>query len=181
VDTFEAKFYDKSVIVHAWRTIVLHCTASSEVERGAWSVAKWFANPWDPKKKQWIKASAHIICDNRTTIHCVPEYRHAYHARGYNYHSLGIEIVGSASQSRDQWLDQYSLDAMLKAAREVARLAGFYRMPIDRFLTDDEVRGYVAGLTTHRAVSRALQIPGGHVDPGPNFPEDKFLEMVAES
>lgn len=176
--TIEAKFYNKIATAYTWRSIVLHCTESSEREGGARGVARWFANPWNPRRKRWVKGSAHIVCDNKEIVHCVPEHRYAYHCRGYNYASLGIEIIGRAAQTREQWLDEYSRPALFLAAQEVARLAHSYQISSIRFLTDEEIQSNVGGLTTHRDVSRALMVPGGHTDPGPNFPRDEFLEML---
>lgn len=176
--TIEAKFFNRIAVAGKWRSIVIHCTESSEREGGARGVARWFSNPWNPRRRRWVKGSAHFVCDSKEVICCVPEHRYAYHCRGYNYSSLGIEIVGRAAQTREEWLDEYSRPALFLAAQEAGRLGHLYGVPVHRFLTDVEIRGKVAGLTTHRDVSRALKIPGGHTDPGPNFPRDEFLEML---
>jgi len=174
--TILAKFYDKTKTVKPEdiRRIVIHCTESTERANGAIGVARWFANPWDGRKKKWIQASAHIAIDDKNTVLCVPLEREAWHARGGNEGTIGIELVGSASQTREQWLDEYSDSVLHRAARVVAQLCIDYEIPL---IMINEMNYFTTpkGITTHRVVTAANKIAGGHTDPGPNWPWDVFL------
>jgi hypothetical protein len=46
-------------------------------------------------------------------------------------------------------------------------------------LTVQQVRDGERGITTHRVVTEAMMTPGGHWDPGPDFPMDAFVGGVA--
>jgi N-acetyl-anhydromuramyl-L-alanine amidase AmpD len=179
VKMIPAKFYNRLVEVYSWIWIVVHCTQSREVNGGAQGNARWFANPWDPKKQQWRVASAHTICDNKELVQCVPYNRIAYHAKGLNVHSLGIELVGDYRQTREQWLDEYGLAMFAIAAPVIARWAKQYGIPLEDEITEGGILLGHGGVTTHAAVTRAYKVPGGHMDPGQNFPMDVLLTMAA--
>jgi N-acetyl-anhydromuramyl-L-alanine amidase AmpD len=172
--TIEAKFYNRIAKIISWKWIVIHCTQSKEISGGAAANAKWFARPWDPHRKVWAKTSAHFVVDNQEIVQCVPTTRIAYHARGLNARSLGIEFVGDYRQTRELWLDDYGIAMLALAAPLFASLAGQFSIPL-RLVGADEIRRGEGGITTHAAVTRAFSVPGGHTDPGPSFPMDVLL------
>jgi hypothetical protein len=130
--------------------IVMHSTESPERVGGARSVAKnWFALPSS-------KVSAHVVVDADEVVECVKPQNTAWHCANGNADGYGIEIVGRATQTADDWSDDYSLAAIRNAGawiRSVPALAG---IPA-RWLTDDQLkRRRERGLTTHLQVSRVL-------------------------
>jgi N-acetyl-anhydromuramyl-L-alanine amidase AmpD len=177
----EAKFYNRIVKVNSWKWVTIHCTQSQEVEKGARSVARWFEKPWDAKKQAWVKASAHLVFDSKEAIQCVPFDRIAYHARGINNRSLGLEFVGSYLQTREEWLDAFGRAMLAVAAPELAKLTKQYNIQLE----DEIVAGGLllnhGGITTHLAVTQAYKIVGGHVDPGKGFPMQALLSATRES
>jgi N-acetyl-anhydromuramyl-L-alanine amidase AmpD len=173
----EAKFYNRLVKVNAWQWIVIHCTESSERPNSARNVAQWFAKPWDGKRKVWVKASAHFVVDAKEVIQCVPEDRIAYHARGLNTRSLGIELVGTAAQTREQWLDDFGVGLFANAARLVQDLARKYSIPLDDEILAAGILRNNGGVTTHKEVTAAYKVPGGHLDPGKNFPMSALIHV----
>ena len=174
----EAKFYNRLVKVPTWKWITLHCTQSKEIEYGARSVARWFQNPWDPKKKVWVKASAHVVIDNKEVVQCVPFDRIAYHARGINTNSLGIEFVGGAGQTREQWLDTYGQLMFDLGAALVFTLGRQFGIQIENEIVAGGILLNNGGVTTHAEVTRAYKVPGGHLDPGVNFPMEHLLLLA---
>src|SRR5436853_507127 len=60
-----------------------------------------------------------------------------------------------------------------------------FRIPV-QFLDADALKDAientdVKGFTTHAEVTRAFKTPGGHTDPGPNFPIDEYLTLVRQA
>jgi len=176
----EAKFYNRLTIVQSWKWLTIHCTESPEEHERGKKVSRWFSNPWDNKKKQWRKVSAHFVVDDTAVIQCVPETRIAYHARGLNTRSLGIELVGKAAQSRADWLDPFGLKMLDLAATLVAVLSAKYKIQLDDETLASGILMGNGGVTTHKEVTRAYRVPGGHLDPGPNFPMGVLLGLARE-
>lgn len=175
----EAKFYNRRVVKSSWLWLVVHCTESPREDDGrAFKVARWFANPWDPRRKRWVKASAHYIVDDRNVVQCVPDNRIAWHARGANNRAIGVELVGKAAQSRDEWLDDFGIAMLELAAALVAGLVSKHGIP-PALVDPASMRSGLPGITTHANVTRAFKVRGGHIDPGPNFPMDILLDEVA--
>lgn len=164
------------------RAIVLHTTESPERQGAARGVAQnWFARPD-------AQASAHYVVDAAEVVACVPETLIAWHARGFNQHSIGLEIVGAAGQSAAGWGDEYSAATLDLAARLCADIARRWRIPIEardsagliaakRAWDAGQEARELGGITTHAAVSAAFR-KSDHGDPGPTFPMPWFLERV---
>jgi N-acetyl-anhydromuramyl-L-alanine amidase AmpD len=168
----EAKHWIRSVNRATPLLIVIHSAETSERVATAENIANWFRTmPENPK------ASAHYVVDADTVLQCVPELSVAYHARGgvTNLCAIGIELAGRASQTREQWLDEYGV-RMLRLCRTLLCDIS-YRLGIPLTVVDErELTAHKArGVTTHAAITRAWRVPGGHTDPGPNFPMDVLL------
>ena len=66
------------------------------------------------------KVSAHYCVDAGTVIQCVREKDIAWHARGGNTNSIGVELAGYARQTTRDWEDAYSSAVLARAASVVA-------------------------------------------------------------
>lgn len=149
--------------------IVIHDMEYPERPDGAEWCANFFAGRSAPE------ASAHYNVDNNSVVQSVHDEDIAWHAPP-NSHSIGIEHAGYAAQSREQWLDAYSLAELRISAELVAGLCRKHRIPV-RWLTPSDLRAGKRGITSHANVSRAFGMTNHH-DPGPNFPVSWFLTKV---
>ena len=131
--------------------------------------ARWFASPDS-------EVSAHYCVDASTTIQCVGEADIAWHARGGNSNSIGIELAGRAAQDAAGWGDAYSRAVVERAARLTADVCARHRIPVRRLRAADLVAG-LRGVTGHVDVSEAFH-RSDHWDPGPGFPWARFLRLA---
>lgn len=172
-----AKYFRKGRRV-APRCIVLHTTECKELVGNALVVARLF-------ERGEIEASAHVIHDAETTVHCVRFEDTAFHTRSnddvmINDWSIGVEHVGFANQTAAQWKDEFSTKLLRRSAGHTAWLCRRFGVPPVR-LNEDQVRQQLPGITGHGVVSRAFSVKGGHVDPGPHFPWMEYMRLVAEA
>jgi N-acetyl-anhydromuramyl-L-alanine amidase AmpD len=156
----------------AIRWVVIHTMEIAERDGAAEACARWFASPVS-------EVSAHYCVDAATTIQCVPEDDIAWHARGGNANSIGIELAGSAGQRALGWDDAYSRAVLDRAAGLAAELCERYGIPIRRLRVADLVAGR-RGLTGHADISAAFH-KSDHWDPGPDFPWTQFLRLTRGS
>ena len=131
--------------------------------------ARWFRTPVS-------RVSAHYCVDADTVIQCVREKDIAWHARGGNTDSIGVELAGFARQTRRDWQDPYSRAVLVRAATLVADVCRRRRIPV-RWLVAADLRAGRRGLTGHGEVSRAYG-KSDHWDPGDGFPVESFLDRV---
>lgn len=155
--------------------ITMHTAECGEVADGAENLATWGASANRPKAS-WTFAVA-----NADITMSVPLNRLAWHAGPINPYSVGIELVGRAAQTADQWHDQYSNEQRTLASMLVAVLCESLQIPVRRVTPEELKRNHLAGIQSrgicgHADVTKALG--GTHTDPGPCFPWDEFLEMV---
>ena len=124
------------------------------------------------------KASAHACVDNNSIAGCVDWADVAYHAGhgATNNRSIGIEHSGYAHQTRAEWLDPYGVAMLDRSARLFAQVGyGIYKIPPVK-LSPADLKAGKSGILGHWDVSLAY-VPGGHYDPGPNFPWDYFIDL----
>ena len=151
------------------RLIVVHCTVSREMGTGAEAVASYFETTDRP-------GSAHVVCDNNSTVRCVEDEDTAYGAAGANLDGLHLELVGMPDQTSQQWQDPYSLAELFEAGLSVRKWSAKFAIPL-RWLTVAEVADKTTkGLCTHADVEAAFPSTG-HWDPGPNFPKIEALRI----
>lgn len=153
------------------RLIVLHSSEGSEVPTGAEGLAAWGEmRDGHPKGASW-----HFAVDCDSTTQSVEFENVAWHAGPVNGYSIGIEQVGKASQTRQQWMDQFSMNMLRNTAKLLAVLAGMYDLPLEHVST-----GLVSarGVCTHWDVTKDLCKGKGHWDPGPNYPMEDVLAMA---
>jgi len=154
--------------------VVIHDMENPERPGSEDGVAAWFANKLAPASPAPM-ASAHY-CVGQHIVQCVREEDMAYHAPGANTQGIGIEHVGYASQTAEQWADPYSTNMLALSARLVADIC--HRRGIPAVFVDAE--GLLAGergITTHVEVSKAWH-KSNHTDPGKAFPIDDYIGRV---
>ena len=152
--------------------VVIHDMEYPESPSGAEWCAEFFAGPSAPK------ASAHYSVDSNSVIQSVRDRDVAWHAPGANHNGIGIEHAGYAKQSREQWLDDYSRAELAISAKLVARLLALYNIPLVK-LTSADLQAKQRGICGHKDVTDAFSNGKGHYDPGPNFPWNEYLALVA--
>lgn len=185
----QAKWYHPSTPMERTpRVIVIHSMESQEKPDTAENVAQWFKRGPKDANGNDIKTSAHYCIDSDSIVQCVQCRDVAFGAKGFNRVGIHLELAGRANQTREQWIDAYSLP-MLRNAAELIALVLCPKFHIDRrYLSDIAIRQIAAGkmpdltgVCTHRDITRALSVSGGHTDPGPNFPRQRFLWEVDQA
>lgn len=153
--------------------VVIHSAECAEVSNAAENLAAWGGGP-NANKASWRYA-----IDNDSITQSVLEKDVAWHAGPVNNYSIGIEHAGRASQTAEQWADDYSLAMLERSAELVADICRRYSIPIRRLSAADLKRGERREICGHVDVTMGLAGGKGHVDPGPAFPWDWYLERVA--
>lgn len=151
--------------------VVIHTMEAPEKPKTARNVATWFAGDAAPQ------ASAHYCIDDVETIQGVLECDVAWHAPGVNMRGIGLEHAGFASQTPEQWADDYSRAVLANSAKLTASLCKRFQIPTVR-LTVGELAAGARGLCGHVDATNAFNGGRGHTDPGPAFPWDAYLELV---
>lgn len=132
--------------------VTVHCTEGATAE----GAARWWQNAA-------ARGSAHVVVDDAVAVRAVNDADTAYHARGVNAYSLGLEIAGFAAWTRDEWLEHRP--RLLEAGRVHAGWCKAYGIPL--------VWSTTRGFHSHDG------LPGNdHTDPGRGFPWDVYLEGV---
>lgn len=124
-----------------------------------------------PTVKSW-----HYAVDDDSITQSVGETDIAFHAPGANAAGIGIELSGRAGQTSAQWFDAYSLSTLANAAKLAAEICERWFIP-SNFVDATGLLQGLRGITTHAEVSKAFK-KSNHMDPGPNFPTAKFVELV---
>ena len=151
--------------------IVIHTMEAPEKPGTAHGVAEWFAGPNAPQ------ASAHYCIDAVDVIQCVPEDVVAWAAPGANRRGIHLEHAGYASQTPENWADEYSDRVLSLSAELAADIARRHDIPIVR-LTVDQLAAGARGFCGHVDVTNAINGGKGHTDPGVAFPWDNYLTLV---
>lgn len=159
--------------------VVVHYTAGSEGPNSAEDGAAY-------DKKRTDGTSTHVFVDSNSVVREVPDSDRA-HACFYHGNNIGLqmEICGTA-QTREQWLDKYSLPTLKLAAKQTAEWCREYGIPVRRLsVAETRAAWYAApgerpkGIVGHVDVTDAYPEDGGdHRDPGESFPWDVFLGLV---
>lgn len=155
------------------RLVGIHVTVTAESS----SVAESIQRTWHGDDGRL--ASAHIVCDNDSTVRCVHDVDTAWAAKSANADGLHVEIVGQTTQSAAQWRDAFSEAALRRAARVTALWCKAHAIPVRRLTQAQLKDGKSKGIAGHADIERAFPSTG-HSDPGPNFPWDHFLSLVNE-
>jgi len=91
----------RTVVGRRVDVVVINTMESAERVGAALACAQWFA-------RSVSEVSAHYCVDADVIVQCVREEDVAWHARGGNTNSIGIELAGFARQKAAEWSDDYS-------------------------------------------------------------------------
>lgn len=157
------------------RLIVIHTAECKERGGAGRSVAAWFQN-------RAAKGSAHAVVDAEGITQTADWDDRVAGARGGDANATGLHIehVGVAAQTAAEWDDEYSRAVLLRSAALVSALCSKYGVPPTK-LTAAQVAAGASGFCGHADVTAAFAVRGGHTDPGPAFPWDRYLSMVRTS
>lgn len=151
------------------RVLVIHAMEAPEGEQTAENVARYFATT------QTV-ASAHVNVDSNSVVQSVKDSDIAYAAPGANHDGIQIELAGYARQTKKEWLDEFGVRMLNRAADVAAQYCLKYGVPPVQ-LTDEQLRAGHRGIVGHVQVSNVYK-KSTHTDPGPNFPWTYFLCAV---
>lgn len=162
--------------------IVLHITAGLQdlgldgTDESAEGTIKW-ALSRDPE------VSWHAGADTDGVELCIPDWYTAWHAKGVNSPTVGLEIsklnvdwtVGKNGVTQE-WVDK----TLRHAARYLAAIVKKYSLPLVLELDNAKVQSAIAanrrfGFTYHSVTSA-----GTRSDPGKNFPIAKLFSYIRE-
>lgn len=156
------------------RAIIFHTMEAPQSEGRAKQVAQWFAGSDSPE------VSSHYTVDANEVWQVVNDEDVAWHASQANGYSIGIEHAGYAAQTPEEWDSPYNQAMLQRSAYLVAALAKKYGIPAV-WLTPEELLAGNAGIAGHYDVSLAYSAGRGHTDPGPNFPKQKYIDLVKQA
>ena len=155
--------------------VVMHSAETAERPDTAEALGNYAATMSDGRVASWHYA---IDCDS--IVQCVDEQHISFCAPGTNERGIQIELAGRARQSEAEWLDEYGVAMLELAANLVAVICIRWDIPV-RFIDAAGLLAGERGITTHAEVTRG---PGkgrtNHYDPGPHFPMERFLDMIAD-
>lgn len=145
---------------------VVHATDTNYADNYPANLGRyWQNNP--------VQVSVHFAVSDTQTYQYVDLGDTAYQARNpANLRGVGVEIVGKAAWSRNEWLaHKLMLRRAAQLCAEVTLECGFKTDPA--LLTPGALKARNSGLTCHRDLTKTFQ--GTHTDPGDAFPWDFFL------
>jgi len=153
--------------------IVIHDMEAHETPTTAENTANYFATGAGGRS-----VSSHYCADSNSVVQCVllKDVAWTVGNRSGNYRGINWELSGFASQTREQWLDEFGVAMFDQIAPIIRADAAEYGIPLER-RTIAELQAYQPGITSHNDLGKAF---GGtdHTDPGPNFPWDYLLELL---
>lgn len=153
--------------------IVLHVTAGLEdfvpPDRGAENVVKYGQGNSRP-------ASWHGIVDSDSIIDCLPDSYTAFHCIGLNAPSLGLEIANANARWKGKPAD-WVANTIANAAEWSRPRVAKYDLPI-RLSSAAEVRRAVAARRPFGFTYHSKMDPSRRIDPGADFPWDRFEAML---
>jgi len=166
----KAKFFRNITDKRQVRLIVIHSMESPETNKTAENVAKFFQTTPNP-------ASAHLCIDNDSIVQCVLDNNIAFAAPGANNDGVHLELAGRANQTREQWMDEFGLLLLEQAAEAAAQYSLKFDIPVKHLTNAELADKNSRGIVGHVQVSQVFK-KSTHVDPGPGFPWDFFIERV---
>lgn len=111
-----------------------------------------------------IGLSAHaLVCPNGDIIRCREDEQGAYHAKGYNKNSLGVEFLVEGKHSYASFLEAISS----------------YYLTLEQHIEGVELlRGWCRKWDIKSIDSHSVLSPSRKFDPGEGFPLEQFLKDI---
>jgi len=172
----KARFFTDVIEKRQPRVIVIHSMEAPEKGDTAENVARFFQNPGKNENGKDRQVSAHLCIDNNSIVQCVFDNDIAFAAPGANRDGIQLELAGFARQTKDEWLDPFSILVLENAANATAQYCLKYNIPV-KHLTNAELKSGQKGIVGHVQVSEVFK-KSNHTDPGKGFPWDHFIERV---
>jgi hypothetical protein len=146
----------------AVRLFVLHDMEDTALDQAAEDTGRFF-------ESRAAQGSAHFGIDDAHVQQYLDLDVIPWGAPHANTQGVHIEQMGAASWTAAQWLTR-ARGTLDRAGWLLSHLhRQFPRVPLE-ILGDAQLRAGVAGITTHRQVTRVFGPAGGHTDPGPHYP-----------
>jgi len=157
----------------AVQLVVIHTTEGSARPESAEDGAAYDARRTDG-------TSAHYFHDSNSTVQCVHTADQAHTARAQgNKRGIHHELCTTVKRA-GTWDDEYHAALLRQAARQAARDARKWNIPI-RKLSAAQVAAGVKGFCGHADITQAFPQDGGtHTDPGKSFPWSRFIALVSK-
>jgi N-acetyl-anhydromuramyl-L-alanine amidase AmpD len=131
--------------------------------------------------------SAHFGIDPEAVFQYVRESDVAWHCPKCNSRGVGLEHAGYAIPPRQagrviaaatDWDSPEGRAVLERSAALAARLCVAWAIPVVHLNPEALTRGQ-RGLVGHADATRAYPGSGTHVDPGPAWPWDKYLQLIS--
>lgn len=151
--------------------LVLHSAENPEHAESAERIGAYFRD--DPDHR---KASTHYGADSTGIVQYLPDDVIAYAAGGANLYGLHIEQAGRASQTEQEWRDDFGHPMLAHVAQWIADKATEYSVPIV-YVNAAGLQAGLRGVTTHDQVSIAFR-KDDHWDPGPDYPIGYVIRLA---
>ena len=152
--------------------IGLHVPVFPERLDGAERIARYFATTDRV-------ASTAFCTDADSVVRCIDDDWYGASAVGANRNGVHFEMTGFADQTAAQWMDEFSVKTMERTAAVIALYVEEYDIPV-KILSVAELLAGERGMAKHSDMVKAW---GGDFrsDPGPNFPDDYFVDLVEQA
>jgi hypothetical protein len=154
--------------------IVIHTNeSSSESAAGAEGLAQYTAAPHPSDYPAY-----HVLVDSDSAVRTAFDDDRVNGAGGVAERAWHLCLYGTAHQTAAEWNDLYSKAELVIAAGLVREACERFSIPMTK-IGAAQVAANVPGVCAHADVSAVYPASQGHTDPGPEFPWDKFMNLVA--
>lgn len=155
--------------------IVVHTNEPGphEPSGAAVGLAKYLEQPHPPDYPAY-----HALTDDVQIVVTAHDDERVNGAGGTAEYALHVCIYGTAAQTAEQWDDAFSRAAVQHAAAVVTTWCARHGIPIRKLNGRESQNGH--GICGHGDVSSWSSGSGGHSDPGPHFPWDRFITLVKD-
>lgn len=150
--------------------VVMHVPVAAYDTVGEDTTAERVANYFTQNSRP---ASAHVSIDRDSVVELLPDDFTAFHVRGYNGLSLGIE----QGWDPDDWgkSEEFDREVMRRVADWLRPRIDSYNIPLVR-LTKADVDAGKSGFTEH-----SLLDPTRRTDPGPDYPWEMLFAFLSKA